>query len=50
MKYTLTLAAAFFCLFSFAQTDTCKIYNCSVLKSGFYRTYQEFLTNSPSIN
>jgi len=50
MKYALILAASFFCLFSFGQTDTARIYNCSVLKTGFYSNYQEFISNSPSIS
>ena len=49
MKYTLTLAAAFLFLFSFGQTDTAKIYNRAELKPGFYKDYQEYIDNSPSI-
>ncbi|HMH22812.1 MAG TPA: hypothetical protein VK563_13595 [Puia sp.] len=50
MKYALILAASFFGLFSFGQADACRIYNCPVLRTGFYRNYQEFISNSPSIS
>ena len=38
----------------FAQVDsnkivTTKIYNCKVLKKGFYKSYDEYLNNAPSI-
>lgn len=36
-------------LSSFAQIDTNKIYNCKQFKKGFYKSYNEFITNSPSI-
>ncbi len=41
----LLLAAAH----AFAQQDTGLIYNSSFLKPGFYRSYDEYLHNSPSI-
>lgn len=46
---------AFFigCMFisytSLAQVTSEKIYNCKVLKKGFYKTYNEFVNNAPSI-
>lgn len=35
--------------YSFAQIDTTKIYNCKQFKKGFYKSYNEFIINSPSI-
>jgi hypothetical protein len=32
-----------------AQNDTAKIYNSSVLKKGFYKNYDEYINNSPSV-
>jgi len=29
--------------------DTSKIYNCKVLKKGFYKSFNEYLNNAPSL-
>jgi len=50
MKYALILVASVLCLSSSGQTDTGRIYNASMLKTGFYQNYQEFISNSPSID
>ena len=48
MKKYLFLVFTICYLFSFGQSDTSKIYNSTHLKRGFYRTYKEFESNSPS--
>lgn len=50
MKLSCYLLICFITLFqvSFAQVDTNKIYNCSQLKRGFYKNYEEYINNSPS--
>ena len=32
-----------------SQNDTSKIYNSNLLKKGFYKNYQEYLDNAPSV-
>ncbi len=49
MKYLLSLLIFSISFSSFAQIDTIKIYNCKEYKKGFYKNYNEFITNSPSI-
>ena len=49
MKYFFLLLSIFFFKFSPAQIDTTKIYNARKLKKGFYKTYEEFISNSPSV-
>ena len=49
MKYFLLLLSIFFFQLSPAQIDTTKIYNARQLKKGFYKTYEEYISNSPSI-
>ena len=49
MKYLLSLLILSVSLNSFAQIDTTKIYNCKQFKKGFYKSYNEFIANSPSI-
>ena len=49
MKYFLLLLSVFFFQLSPAQIDTTKIYNARQLKKGFYKTYEEYISNSPSV-
>ena len=49
MKYLFSLLLLSISHYSFAQIDTTKIYNCKQFKKGFYKSYNEFITNSPSI-
>ena len=49
MKYLLSLLMLSISFVSFAQADTTKIYNCKQFKKGFYKSYNEFITNSPSV-
>jgi len=49
MKCLLLLSTLFIYFTSIAQTDTSKIYNCKIYKKGFYKNYQEYLNNAPSV-
>ncbi len=49
MKYFLLLLSVFFCQLSPAQIDTTKIYNARQLKKGFYKSYEEYISNAPSV-
>ena len=50
MKYFLTLIAIAYSAIAFTQTDTSKIYNARTLKKGFYKTYDDYINNSPAFN
>ena len=49
MKKLSILTLMLFTQFLNAQISTTKIYNTTELKKGFYKSYQEYLNNSPSI-
>ncbi len=49
MKYIFTLMAICLFQFSFGQANSELIYKGAVLKRGFYKNYQEFLHNAPSL-
>ena len=50
MRHFLLVTLVFFFQSTSAQTDTGKIYTCTHLKKGFYKTYEEFVDNKPSCN
>ncbi len=49
-KRILFILFTFSTIASLSQNDTTKIYNSSQLKKGFYKTYEEYLNNAPSLN
>ncbi len=49
MRKIITLLLCLFTMTGRAQNDTSKIYNSNWLKRGFYKNYEEYLNNSPSV-
>jgi len=49
MKIKLLVTFMFFALFVNAQDKQSKIYNSTELKKGFYKSYEEYVNNNPSI-
>lgn len=49
MKNILFFLSIVFCQLTYGQADTTKIYNCHQYKKGFYKSYAEYINNSPSV-